>query len=388
MENNGSTRELLTIEEFLTLSAKINYQLSASALNKPVLLALVLGPADFDQRDQGVLLGAFEVLREGYADGRRRLGTPGILHPLRTAAILCRTMPKPTLIDVLGALAHDKEEDLIEEELGTERFHSMETRWEKLMAGLDEDTRTRLSQLLHLLSNRTAGTYQKYLVQVLDEARAHPELLHVKLCDRMDNTFDVHLQHPGVTNFNFYRAVFDILFMPRFQGINMGRFHFMPEAREGVMLLSQLFKDTIFLALLRKHGLDRLDSTTEKLFVGLAVSGIREAQWLALELFTACFPEVKKQRELLLSVMEYCVGGGVEAVRTTEAGGILDGMFVASFQAAMTGQQKKMLRSLFENRDQLAKMVLTFIVLFGSFINDPTYTIDGIDREGIRAVDG
>jgi len=54
----------------------------------------------------------------------------------------------------------------------------------------------------------------------------------------------------------------------------------------------------------------------------------------------------------------------------------------------MTGQQKKMLRELFDDRDQLAKMVLTFIVLFGSFINDPTYTIEGIDREGIRAVDG
>jgi hypothetical protein len=254
--------------------------------------------------------------------------------------------------------------------------------------GLDKGTRERLGRLLSLLSNRGVGTYQKYLVQVLDQAREHPELLHVKLSDRLDNTFDVHLQHPGVTNFNFYRAVFDILFMPRFQGIDMGRFHFMPDTREGVMLLSQLFKDAIFLALLRSHGLDKLDPTTARLFIGLAVAGIREAQWLALETFTTCYPSVPRQRELLLSVMHYCVGGGVDAVRTTGAGGILDGMFVASFTAGMTGEQKKMLTSLFENRDQLATMVLTFIVLFGSFINDPSYTIDGIEREGIRAVDG
>jgi hypothetical protein len=387
MEPNGSSRELITIEQFITLSAKINYQLSGRTLNARVLLALVLGRADFEEHERDVLVQAFEVLRQGYGDDRRRLGTPGILHPLRTAAILCRTMERPTLLDVLGALMHDKEEDLIEEDVGTERFAAMQERYAKLLAQLDERTQQQLVAQLRLLSNRGAGTYQRYLMQVLDEAKRNPELLHVKLCDRLDNTFDVHLQHPGVTNFNFYRAVFDILFMPRFQGIDMGKFHFMPDTREGVMLLSQLFKDAIFLALLRKHGLDRLDPTTARLFVGLAVAGIREAQWLALETFTTCFPEVAEQRRMLLAVMEYCAGGGVEAVRSTDAGGIVDGMFVASFESAMTGEQKKMLRELFEDRGQLARMVLTFIVVFGSFINDPKYTIGGIEREGIRAVD-
>lgn len=388
MDSRESSRELITIEQFITLSAKINYQLSSRALNKPVLLALVLGGAEFDERERAVLVQAFDVLREGYGEDRRRLGTPGILHPLRTAAILCRTMERPTLLDVLGALMHDKEEDLVEEELGTDRFEAMQRRYAEVLEQLDEPTRDRLVVHLKLLSNRGVGSYQRYLVQVLDEAQRNPELLHVKLCDRLDNTFDVHLQHPGVTNFNFYRAVFDILFMPRFRGIDMGRFHFMPDTQEGVMLLSQLFKDAIFLALLRSRGLDGQDVTTARLFIGLAVAGIREAQWLALETFTTCFPDVAEQRRMLVAVMDYCAGGGVEAVRSTGAGGIVDGMFVASFESAMTGEQKKMLRELFEDRGQLVRMVLTFIVVFGSFINDPRYTINGIEGERIRAVDG
>lgn len=382
----AAPRELITIEEFISLSAKINYQLSSRYLNKQVLLALVLGPADFTEKEREILVDTFDVLQQGYKDDRRRLGTPGILHPLRTAAILCRAMRQPTLIDVLGALLHDKEEDLTEDELGTERWSTMQGRYQDMVFQLDSGVRDRLGAQVHLLSNKGHGTYQSYLAQVLDTARSHPELLHVKLCDRLDNTFDVHLQHPGVSNFNFYRAVFDILFMPRFRGLEMGRFHFMPDQKEGVMLLSQLFKDAIFLAMLRKHGLDCMDPITKRLFIGLAVGGIREAQWLALEVFNTSFPDVARQRELLHTVMEYCASGGVDAVRTTNAGGMLDGVFVASFQASMTGQQKKLLAELFDDRDRLAKMVLTFIVIFGSFINDPSYTIEGIDREGIRAI--
>src|SRR5512133_2028860 len=99
MEDGG--RELLTIEAYLSLSAKINYQLSARSLNKPALLALVLGPAQFDARERDILVVALDVLQAGYQQDRRRLGTPGILHPLRAAAILTRSIERPTLAHML-----------------------------------------------------------------------------------------------------------------------------------------------------------------------------------------------------------------------------------------------------------------------------------------------
>lgn len=386
MHTQNSSRELLTIEQFLTLSAKINYQLSARSLNKPALLALVLGPADFDDRERQVLEAAFTTLQKGYRQDRRRLGTPGILHPLRATAILARSTAHPSLLHMLGALLHDKDEDLIEEELGPERWKELSAEYAVLLSMLEREQREQLQRRVAVLSNRGCDTYLDYLVRLLETAPSMPDILHVKLADRIDNTFDINLQHPGVTNYNFYRAVFDILFLPNFRGVEMGRFHFMPEVSEGVMLLSQLFKDTIFLALLRSSRLDRIDATTRKLFVGLAVAGIREAQWLALEMFNTCYADVQKQRALLTEVMHYCSSGGVQSVTSKDAGDVLDGIMVEVFTAQQNGKQKKMLAELFENHELLAKMVLAFIVIFASFINDPDYTIHGIDRLGIRPV--
>ena len=384
MNENHSARELMTIEQFVSLSAKINYQLSAHSLKKPILLSLVLGPTDLRDRDRDILLHAIEVLQIGYGEDRRRLGTPGVLHPLRTTALLARTIPEPSLMHFLGGLLHDKDEDLTQERMGGDRWTEMERLFEALNESLGAERTAQLRKRIDVLSN-DHDTYEQYLGRLLDHAYEMPDLLHVKLADRIDNTFDIHLQHPGITHFNFYRAVFDILFLPRFSGVDMGRFHFMPDAGEGVMLLSQLFKDLIFLALIRKENLDTLDTSTQRLFTGLAVAGIREAQWLALEMFNTCIDDVAKQRQLLQEVMHYCNSGGIDAVRNQRDGVKLDGILVDIFAAQQEGTRREMLTHLFEDREQLARMVLTFIVVFASFINDPDYTIDGIDRSGLRA---
>lgn len=385
MDSTNPARELITIEAFLTLSAKINYQLSARSLKPPVLLSLVLGPARFDEREEQVLLAAFETIRAGYDQDRRRLGTPGVLHPLRAAGLLARTVDRPSLVSMLAALLHDKGEDLSEADVGAERYAKMEERFAAMKALLTPAERDRVDAAVTALTNQ-CGTYSGYLGQLVDAAPKIPELLHVKLADRIDNTFDIHLQHPGVSNYNFYRAVFDVLFLPNFRGVSMGDFHFMPDTPEGVMLLSQLFKDTMLLAMLRNHGLDRQDEATRRLFVGLAVAGIREAQWLALELFNTVYKDVKAQRPLLLEMMEYCSSGGIDSVRAKGATGELDGVFVA-FTSGTKADQKKMLTALFEDRERLVRMSLAFIVVFAAFINDPGYTLKGVDRGGARPVD-
>jgi hypothetical protein len=380
MDPSPTGRELLTVEEFLTLSAKINYQLSARSLKADVLLSLVLGPTAVDARVHDVMVKAFLALQAGYDTDRRRLGTPGILHPLRATALLSRTVGQPTLVSLLAALFHDKQEDLTEAELGPERFGRMQALFAEMEALLTEAERARLTHALRWLTN-DLGSYSLYVGQVLDHATELPELLQVKLSDRIDNTFDVHLQHPGVSNFNFYRAVFDILFQPGFRGVSMGRFHFMPDLAEGVMLLSQLFKNTLLLAMVRNAGLDRRDPATARLFTGLAVAGIREAQWLALEMFNTLYADVARQRALLLEVMEYCAKGGIAAVRMPGAGGELDGVFVR-FTSGDRAEQKRALAELFQDKERLVRMVLAFIVVFASFLNDPTYTLLGIDRTG------
>jgi hypothetical protein len=377
-------RELLTVEEFLTLSAKINYQLSARSLRASILLSLLLGPATVTEREQRILLAAFATIQAGYDQDRRRLGTPGVLHPLRAAAILARTMKQPTLNDLLTALFHDKEEDLTEPDLGTDRYARMQEHYTHMLELMDPGEQERLARAITCLSNHTES-YSAYVGQITDHAARMPELLHVKLADRIDNTFDVHLQHPGVSRYNFYRAVFDILFLPNFRGVSMGTFHFMPDSREGTMLLSQLFKNTILLSQVRNSGLERQDAATRRLFVGVAVAGIREAQWLALEMFNTEYSDPQRQRRLLMDVMEYCGQGGVDSVRAEGAVGALDGVFVG-FTSGDRASQKRFLTDLFEDRERLARMALAFIVVFASFINDDKYTLIGIDRSGAHPV--
>ncbi|HEY3352233.1 MAG TPA: hypothetical protein VGQ83_03225 [Polyangia bacterium] len=384
MDRRDPTRELVTIEEYVALSAKINYQLSARAINRPALLALVLGDAELEDEERALLLKAVEVLQAGYHEDRRRLGTPGILHPLRTATLLCRALRNPSLVHLLCALLHDKDEDLTEGEVGPERWARMQDGYAELLAGLGPARASEVEVGVRLLSNLGAPTYEAYLGRLLDGARTRHDLLHVKLADRLDNTFDICLQHPGVTKYNFYRAVFDILFLPRFSGVQMGSFHFMPETDEGVMLLSQLFKDLTFLAILREEKLDTLDKTTRRLFTGLAVAGIREAQWLALESFNTWITDPVVQRALLKDLMAYSSSGGIEVVTPKEAGGQLDGMLLSTFKAQQEGHRKKMLRALFDDHELLTRMVLTFIVVFAAFINDPHYTIKGITRTGME----
>lgn len=379
------SRELLTIEEFLALSAKINYQLSSRVLNKPALLALVLGPAELGERERTVLLQALEVLQIGYQQDRRRVGTPGILHPLRATAILARAMPEPTLLHLLTALLHDKDEDLIEPTLGADRWRALDEAYQRLLGLLDDAERPALVDRVDALSNLRAPSYQDYLTALIDRSSSLHDLLHVKLADRIDNTFDINLQHPGVTGFNFFRAVFDILFVPGFAGVDMGRFHFMPEADEGVMLLSQLFKDILFLALARRAGCDSRDRTSRRLFTGLAVAGIREAQWLLLEMFNTCLADVERQRELLLSVMAYCRGGGAGAVTATGTGNDLDGLLLQFDAASRAGRAKEMLLRLFQDRERLSKALLAFIVVFASFVQNPRYTLAGVEPRGLTA---
>jgi hypothetical protein len=53
--------------------------------------------------------------------------------------------------------------------------------------------------------------------------------------------------------------------------------------------------------------------------------------------------------------------------------------------AAWLGSRRKMLAELFNDRVQLTRMVLTFIVVFAAFINDSSYVIRGIGRAGPQA---
>jgi (p)ppGpp synthase/HD superfamily hydrolase len=95
----------LSVESHLTLSATINWHLSARNIDLRALLRVLLGPAKV--ADQAPLLEALNYLHLAYGDRRRKSGPAAVLHCLRVAAMLARLMPVPTTLDLLGALLHD-----------------------------------------------------------------------------------------------------------------------------------------------------------------------------------------------------------------------------------------------------------------------------------------
>ncbi len=378
-------KELISIEEFMGMSAAINYQLSAEQPDMKAILAKVFSGRPIMYMDP--LLEAVKVLLTGYEGKSRELGTFAEIHPLRTTALLCRCMEEPSVLDLLGGLLHDVEEDLSPENMDPDRWKRLQDTLRTTRETIDIHHQWFLGERMALYRREPFQPYSVYLGNLLDAAPDNkPDLLHVKLADRLDNTLDTQLYLPNISNYNFYRFVFDLLFVPEFPGVKIDEYHFIPAAKQGVKLLSQLFKNTIFLSLIRQDNLEHLTPITHRLFNGLAVASIREAQWIALELFSSDIIDIKRQRELLLATMEYTHSGGVSAIRPFTDENLLDGTYIENFALVSSRERKEKLAELFLAKDQLTEIIIAFIATFSAFLNDPEFYIKGIGRKGIQPI--
>ncbi|MCB2211232.1 hypothetical protein KQI52_03865 [bacterium] len=378
-------RELITVEHFMNLSAEINYHLSAEVPNEDALLALVTGPAKVP--DQDALKQTVGIIRLGYGRTRRKIGPMAVLHPLRTAALLSRCMRDPDILDLLGALLHDKDEDLPLNRIPEKNRDQFANSFNMLLEKIGNEQQWYLGERLSYLTREPGLPYQAYLVRLLDASERMPDLLHVKLADRLDNTLDHHIHRPGVIRYNFYRNLFDLFFVSVYKGVRIRQYHFLPEPKEGSLLLAQLFKNALFLSLLRITGRCNLDETTKSLFDAVAIASIREAQWLALELIaTHDESEMPDLRRQFIETMEYCYHGGATQVHAANSEGSLAGFFLERFANTRGQDRRDALIELYEDKDYLTTVIITFIATFSAFLNDPEFSIEGIDRDGIRAV--
>ena len=135
LSGNDPQLAKITVEGFLTLSATINWHLSARKIDLRALLRVILGPVKVT--DQAPLLEALSYLHHAYGDRRRKNGPAAVLHCLRIASMLARVMPEPTTLDLLGALLHDKEEDLTREELGAAEWDRVQTEFARVLDKID-----------------------------------------------------------------------------------------------------------------------------------------------------------------------------------------------------------------------------------------------------------
>jgi hypothetical protein len=380
--NNGHRRELVSAHDFLTLSGEFSYLLSANKPPVDALVSLILGPSHFEGSTLP-LATAVEFVLVGYGKRRRKLGPLAVLHPLRTAALLTRCMDQPLLLDLLGALLHDWREDLLDREAEPDIWTPMNDKLAALDAMIGSEDRWFLGERMPILTRSSNRSYYQYLGDILDAAKDKKrDVMHVKLADRLDNTLDTQVGCSSAMDVSFFRNVFDILFVPGFRGVHLTGHHFMPGRDEGVLLLAQLLKNAVFLSLVRTEKVDRADDATRRLFQAVAVAGMRQAQWIAMEVLSSHITGAKEQRGLLDAAMDYCQAGGISAIDSPGAHP-LAGTFVR-YASTSERDGKVFLGTVYDDKKHLALLCVVLNAVFSAFLNDPDYHLLGVTREGPR----
>ena len=247
--------DLHGLNEFLRLSAALNYQLSASSGGESSELAIITNNNKLKDKDRRVLVQCLQYLKLAYGSRRRHLGPVAVLHPIRATAILARAQQHMDICDLLASLLHDKLEDITPKDLGAARWNELEQRFRQLMLAIDPDGTCQFHRRLELLTRFTTGqTYYNYVGDLLRDSANLPGVIRVKLADRLDNTLDlrIDLQDP-LEGVDFFEHVFQTLFVDSYKGFKPKIPHPPQGPLNGARRLYELFKNTLLLTLIRQE---------------------------------------------------------------------------------------------------------------------------------------
>lgn len=386
MEATEKTRPIMKsfikVQEYLSLSALINYQLSADPINWRAVISLMLGdrlqPVMMD-----VLLEVLVYLGQAYGGTKRKLGTRAILHPIRTAYLLGLVLEKPVLLDLATALLHDKNEDLTEDKYTRTTWQCLEKSYGDILRTIHPADARKLNEQIDVLARKKDEMYYQYIGRVLECATSSPQLIHAKLADRLDNSMDLRMDIQDETSeLDCYRIIFDVLYVNVFKGPQVRNPHPVARRINGAKRLYQLFKNAILLSLLRKRSMDRIDEPTHRLFDALARASIHESQQIVTHIFSYHMTSPQEQREVLTNAMRYCQAGHIAYV-SEYSDNQLDGLFKYRFDHKDKKRLDEKLDDLYKNKRIMAEAAIAFVATFSSFLSDPDFRIQGIEFFGI-----
>jgi len=375
------------LNDFLRLSAALNYQLSAMATGEAAELAIITNNAKLKEKERKVLIKALQYLKLAYGSRRRHLGPVAVLHPIRATAILARTQTTFDMCDLLASLLHDKLEDITPKDLGAARWNELEQRFRQLLNAIDPDGACQFQKRLELLTRAASGqTYYGYVGDLLSDCADLPGVLRVKLADRLDNTLDlrIDLQDP-LEGVDFFEHVFQTMFVDTYKGFKPRSPHPPQGPMNGARRLYEMFKNTLLLTLIRQRQAIKNDKTAQVLFDAIARASRSEAQRILLHIFGYHLTSTKKQRCIIMEAMEYCQTGGINSVTRPRQPRPLDGLFLQKFDHGNHTERQEKLQELYDNKPLMAEAAVAFVVLFTNYLNDPKFYIKGIYPDGIRA---
>ncbi|HSV92568.1 MAG TPA: hypothetical protein VLH81_05810 [Desulfobacterales bacterium] len=380
------------LNEFFKLSSVLHYNLSAASLNRYTVMTYLLAGKRLDadeRRDRdkkSLVMDALGYLFSAYSHKRRRLGPMAVLHPLRAAALLSRAGEVPDLEKLLTVLFHDILEDVKPVDFDAREWKDMEGRLFDLLAHMSPEAESRLMQRLKSLTRTKSETYYRYIGRMLESSAAFPDVVEVKLADRLDNTLDmrIDLEDP-LTGVDCFMSIFQLLFVPTYPGHAPPTDHQPATAMNGARRLHQLFKNSVLLSLIRQLAPAAETPVRKVLFEAVAHASLREAERTLMHLIGYHLKDRERQRQLLVDAMDYSHSGRSDLVTRPDGSRLLDGLFSTYFAPADGRVLKQQLDSLYQNKPLMLQACIAFIVIFLGFLNNPRYYVRGISAEGIEA---
>ncbi|MEE4312121.1 MAG: hypothetical protein V2J62_09675 [candidate division KSB1 bacterium] len=374
------------LTEFLRLSAVLNYQLSSRQVRWDNILTIILGRRRLPEDEREVLIKTVDYLGNVYGQRKRRLGSLAILHPLRATALLANVSTDLTLIDIMTELLHDNFEDIKPKRIPLKRW-IRESEFDTFLKNTNHVDQKLFLHRLEWLTKGDTESYYQYIGRLLQQAKDSPEVIRVKLADRLDNTLDMRIDLEDILETtDFFETIFQVLFTNSYRGYKPEIPHPPTTVINGAQRLYQLFKNTVLMSLIRQRDAIHGDKPASKIFNYLARASMKEAQRNVLHIFGYHMPStaVDHFRELLIDAMEYAQKGGVSAVTAPDEAKALDGLFIERFDHPIKAVRRKKLEELYKDKSLMIEASIAFIVIFLSFMNDPKFYIKGISAEGVR----
>jgi hypothetical protein len=382
---------LFDLTEFFKLSSALNYNLSAASLNRSNLLIYITDNKRLDDDDnkdrdrRAIVMEALGYLFSAYRQKRRHLGPMAVLHPLRATALFTRTRSGLDLVELLTLLFHDILEDIKPGQFDVQEWKTMEGQLYGLFDRMDPEDASRLTANMLSLTRLDTESYYQYIGRLLDNARNAPEIVEVKLADRLDNTLDlrIDLEDP-LARIDFFENIFQIMFVNNYKGYTPKMNHSPATAINGAKRLYQLFKNAVLLSLIRRYGPETEQRSQKLLFDAVAEAGLNEAQRTLVHLISYHVKDLSTQRDLILETMGYCYSGRSDLVTKPDGRQLLDGLFSTYFGHKSSQERRKQLDIFYQNKNLMLESAVAFIVIFLSFLNDEKFYIQGISAEGIE----
>jgi hypothetical protein len=379
------------LTEFLKLSSVLNYNLSAASLNRYNVMMYIIGgktlgrSASKDKQKKSLLMDALGYLFSAYHQKRRHLGPMAVLHPLRATALFARNQDRLNLIGLLSVLFHDIMEDINPYDFDTHQWMDMEGRLYSLLERMGDEDESKLLENIISLTRIETESYYQYIGRLLESAGRSPQLVQVKLADRLDNTLDmrIDLEDP-LAGVDFFQNIFQLMFVNNYRGYIPANDHPPTSALNGARRLYQLFKNTVLLSMIRQHKSIGYDRALRILFEAVCDAGLKEAQRTLMHLIGYHIKDPHDQRNLLLETMNYCFSGRIDLVTKPDRDQLLDGLFSTYFAHNSKKVLHQQLDILYQNKPLMIQASIAFVVIFLHFLNDSKYYIHGISAEGIE----